>query len=98
MPSNCTDLLQPIDLSVNKPFKDYLRAKFQSWYSEKVATQLEAGRTPKEVLVDTKMSIMKEISVKWMISAFDYVSSHPEIIRNGFKEAGIVNVLKDNFV
>ena len=44
------------------------------------------------------MSIMKEISVKWMISAFDYVSSHPEIIRNGFKEAGIVNVLKDNFV
>ena len=48
VPSNCTDLLQPIDLSVNKPFKDHLRAKFQSWYSEKVATQLEAGRTQKK--------------------------------------------------
>ena len=34
VPSNCTDVLQPLDLSVNKPLKDHLRSKFQSWYSE----------------------------------------------------------------
>ena len=33
-PSNCTDLLQPLDLCLNKPLKDHLRSKFQSWYSE----------------------------------------------------------------
>ena len=36
VPSNCTDLLQPLDLSVNKPLKDHLRSCFQSWYSEQV--------------------------------------------------------------
>ena len=33
-PSNCTDLLQPLELCLNKPLKDHLRSKFQSWYSE----------------------------------------------------------------
>lgn len=30
VPSNCTDRLQPLDLSVNKPAKDHLRKKFHS--------------------------------------------------------------------
>ena len=29
IPNNCTDHLQPLDLSVNKPAKDFLRTKFQ---------------------------------------------------------------------
>ena len=32
VPSNCTDRLQPLDLSVNKPIKDSLKTKFQAWY------------------------------------------------------------------
>ena len=32
--SNCTDHLQPLDLSVNKALKDHLRRSFQTWYSE----------------------------------------------------------------
>ena len=43
VPSNCTDLLQPLDLSVNKPLKDPLRRSFQSWYSEQVSKQLDAN-------------------------------------------------------
>ena len=34
LPSNTTDLLQPMDISVNKPVKEYLRRIFQQWYSE----------------------------------------------------------------
>ena len=30
MPNNCTDILQLLDLSVNKPFKDKLRKGFLS--------------------------------------------------------------------
>ena len=30
VPANCTD---PLDLSVNKPAKDFMKRKFQEWYS-----------------------------------------------------------------
>ena len=41
LPANTTDLLQPMDLSVNKPVKDFLRQKFQDWYSSHIAEQLD---------------------------------------------------------
>ena len=43
IPANCTDKLQPLDLSVNKPAKDFLRKKFQEWYGDIVCKQLESG-------------------------------------------------------
>ena len=36
VPPNCTDCLQPMDLSVNKAVKEFLRKKFQQWYSSEV--------------------------------------------------------------
>ena len=33
VPGNCTDRLQPLDVSVNKSVKEYLRRQFQEWYS-----------------------------------------------------------------
>lgn len=36
IPPNCTDLLQPMDLSVNKCAKDFLKSKFQQYYANKV--------------------------------------------------------------
>lgn len=44
VPANTTDKLQPLDLSVNKPGKDFLRAKFQEWYSKIILKQLEGGK------------------------------------------------------
>ena len=32
VPPNCTDRLQPLDLSVNKAAKEFLRRKFHEWY------------------------------------------------------------------
>ena len=37
---NTTDKLQPMDLSVNKPAKDFLREKFQEWYPDQIWQQL----------------------------------------------------------
>ena len=39
IPANSTDLLQPMDLSVNKCVKDYLHKQFQEWYAEEILIQ-----------------------------------------------------------
>ena len=39
LPPNTTDQLQPMDLSMNKPAKDFLKRYFEDWYAEQVTTQ-----------------------------------------------------------
>ena len=40
LPANTTDRLQPLNISVNKPAKHFLREKFQDWYANQVLQQL----------------------------------------------------------
>ena len=42
LPPNTTDRLQPLDLTVNKPVKEFLRQKFQEWYAQQVADYVGA--------------------------------------------------------
>ena len=88
IPPNCTDRLQPLDVSVNKSVKEFLRQKFHSWYANSVSTQLD-GTKPRQP-VDLRLSVVKPLGAKWLVDLFDYMKTKPEIIRNGFKEAGIL--------
>ena len=57
VPANCTDQLQPLDVSVNKAVKAFLRSQFQNWYASCVCQQMRLrtdGETPL-VLQDLKM-------------------------------------------
>ena len=40
VPANCTDRLQPLDISVNKAAKEFLRRQFQDWYASKICNQV----------------------------------------------------------
>ena len=93
IPANCTDRLQPLDISVNKAAKEFLRRNFQDWYARQICEQLDedAPVTP----VDLKLSRVKPIGARWMMDLYDYLKSKPEIIINGFKGAGIVDCLTD---
>ena len=88
IPPNCTDRLQPLDVSVNKSVKEFLHQKFHSWYADSVSTQL-GGTKPRQP-VDLRLSVVKPLGAKWLVDLFDYMKTKPEIIRNGFKEAGIL--------
>ena len=94
VPSNCTDRLQPLDLSVNKAVKNKLRQCFSAWYASQVKHQIESEISVQDVRVDTRLSIMKEIEAKWIVSTYDYLCSNPSIIVNGFKAAGIVDAVE----
>ena len=45
--------------------------------------------------VNLKLTAVKPLGVKWMVKLYDYLKAKPDIIRNGFNEAGIVSCLDD---
>lgn len=88
VPANCTDRLHPMDLSVNKCAKEFMRSKFREWYAAQVKEQLEEGKniTP----VDLTMSTMKPLGARWLVSLYDYLIANPAVVENGFKAAGLL--------
>ena len=90
-PSNCTDRLQPIDISTNKPVKDHLRKCFTSWYTEQVQKQLLNGTVVEDVKVDLHLSVLE---AKWIVSVYDYLCANTSFGYNGFKQVGLTHALE----
>ena len=90
VPPNCTDRLQPLDVSVNKSCKDYMKKQFVDWYSDQILQSLDDDT---DFTVDLRLSVMKPLGAKWLISFFNYIADRPHIVFNGFKAAGIAEAL-----
>ena len=72
LPPNTTDLLQPMDIAVNKPAKEYLKRQFDQWHSEQVMKQLEGQDIDDLEMVelqpiDLGLPALKEIGAKWLV-------------------------------
>jgi hypothetical protein len=95
LPPNTTDQLQPMDLSVNKPAKDFLKRCFEDWYAEQVTTQLDGTDTESTDLepVSLSLPVLKELGAKWLVQMGEYFADNPQIIVNGFVKAGIAAAL-----
>ena len=97
LPPNTTDLLQPLDLAVNKPAKSYLRQQFQDWYAKQISDQLGQDMA-NAVLepVDLSLPLMKEPGAKWLTEMTEYLSANPQFVVNGFIRSGITHALDHN--
>ena len=96
LPANTTDLLQPMDIAVNKPAKDFLKQKFEHWYSDEVMKQLQGVSDVQSAelqQVNLSMAAVKELSAQWLVEMVDYITDNPQFVVNGFRRASIPGTL-----
>ena len=75
MPANCTDNLQPMDLSVNKTLKHFMKKEFNEWYSSVVYETLDSENpTP----ADLRMAVMKLLGAQWLLKAYKHLIINKE--------------------
>ena len=89
VPPNCTDSLQPLDISVKKSVKATMKSLFSSWYADQVRQQIGTYKP-----IDLRLSILKPFGAKWFVKTFEHVQGNPEIIKNGFAATGITDAIK----
>ena len=95
LPPNTTNLLQPMDLSMNKPAKDFLKQRFKEWYAEQVIKQLDGRDQETTTLepISLGLPVLKELGAKWMVGMAEHFAQNPRIIVNGFVRVGITAAL-----
>jgi len=91
LPPITTDRLQPLDVAINKPAKEFIRHKFQEWYSKEVSQQIDELEGDVAALqpIDMGLSRMKELGANWIEQMVEYISDNPEFIVRGFVRSGI---------
>lgn len=50
------------------------------------------------VPTDLRMSIMKPLGAQWLTSLYDHLQANEMIVKNGFKAAGILDIISDKCI
>ena len=82
IPGGVTSILQPLDLSINKPFKESLRRFYGEWMAESNHRYTPGGKIKRPLL---------ETMCSWILRAWDCNSS--DVIVKRLKKADISNAL-----
>ena len=92
VPKNLTNHFQPLDLNVNGQAKQFLKRKFETWYANQVTKEIEKGTNVYSVNIETKLSVVKSLHTRWLISFYDHMQNNREMIIKAFQMAGITPI------
>jgi transposase-like protein len=84
VPGGCTKLLQPLDVCVNKPFKDLFRQQYDEWF-RKGEFELTRGGNMK--------APSYKLQIEWIVLAWNKVSK--DVVVRSFEVCGITTSNKE---
>lgn len=77
-----TSILQPLDVALNKPFKDGVRKRWMEWMADGIHEFTASGRQKKP---------SEELIVSWIAAAWNDIPT--EMVESSFLKCGITNNL-----
>ena len=86
IPGGCTSKVQPLDVSINKPFKQILKTKWSHYMKSKVDTLDSQALTAKAKIP----TVMKQELVQWIATAWEILSEQKDLIKKSFTATGVI--------
>ncbi|CAH1248540.1 Hypp8221 [Branchiostoma lanceolatum] len=90
VPASCTGELQPLDSDggLNDALKKDLTKSFMTYYADSIAKEIVEDCLD-NAKVDLRLSKMKALHARWLLSAMDRLSPERELIMRGWERTGI---------
>ena len=70
-----THVFQPLDLTVNKFAKDFMKGMCSTWFSRQISLGLENGVELDDIEVDYRLSVPKPLYEKWLVELYNHMST-----------------------
>ena len=90
-----THFFQPLNLTVNREAKRFIKDKFTTWCSDEVKQQIESGGDCTDINVDLRLTVLKPLHTVWLVDLYNHLSSPVGVghIAKGWEKAGISGLL-----
>ena len=96
MSTKITHVFQPLDLTVKKFAKGFMKGMFIAWFLRQISLGLEEGVELDDIEDDYCLSVLKPLHAKWFVELSNHMSTDEgkEIVANDWKKAGIFDTIK----